>query len=204
MVLKVLSYEKISYPMVLEVLSNGFSGVVLWKNKLSYGYPMVILWMLSCNRTLPPCFINAENMIHSLTSRSFNLKMYRETLSLMLNHTKCSLCQSTVQYDLIWSPGFSWDSPFKAKPAWCLVLSLSAYSTIWAHSFSWDSSFKTLSMHDLLFSLFAYSSIWAPQFLSGDSPFNCMLSGSLSLSLRTVQYMRSQFLRIPDIKYIIL
>ena len=30
MVLEVLSYEKISYPMVLEVLSYGFGGVILW------------------------------------------------------------------------------------------------------------------------------------------------------------------------------
>ena len=29
MVLKVLSYEKISYPMVLEVLYYGFRGVIL-------------------------------------------------------------------------------------------------------------------------------------------------------------------------------
>ena len=29
MVLEVLSYEKISYPMILEVLSYGFIGVIL-------------------------------------------------------------------------------------------------------------------------------------------------------------------------------
>ena len=30
MVLEVLFYEKISYPMVSEVLSYGFGGVILW------------------------------------------------------------------------------------------------------------------------------------------------------------------------------
>ena len=50
MVLEVLSYEKISYPMVwscyplvLEVLSYGFGGVILRKHKLSYGFRGVIL-----------------------------------------------------------------------------------------------------------------------------------------------------------------
>ena len=58
MVLEVLSYEKISYPMVLEVLSY---------EKISY--PLVILWLsYECYHVTghsPPCFIIAENMIHS-------------------------------------------------------------------------------------------------------------------------------------------